>query len=246
MLLLTNLHNEMRSRAVGFRALADIIGIDHDRMRKLEYPTKHKLEPWLDETVALANALGVGSAAALYPSGHLTPSTIGRDLPTDMEAIRSGFRIPLNLAVRVVQRLGIADPGVLLQRPVDVEVWAWTLGHSEGVCPVCSLTGGAHRDECVGDLLYGPRSPDRAPSLRAAPMPMRKGRQEGTELAKGLKPLRELMQLTQREMATRLGTDPNTLAILERCERPLTVGMAKRFSQASGIPRERFYVEPVA
>lgn len=248
MLLLHNLAAEIKAKGTTEARLSNITGIPRSRLHKLIYPTL-RAEAWFDEAVLIARAVGVAGILPLIGAATLVESVgLPYPLPNDLDMLRGGVRLPLGLACNIALGLGLSDPIDLLVTPLHQEIWHM-LVERNATCPWCSapvgLTGTAHSPYCFPDKLWGARGPDVV-AITVLPRLPRKNESGGTMPAKGLKALRSRMGLTQAQMAERLGTEANGYAQLERCVRPLTNGMAKRFTQASGIARELFYLDPEA
>lgn len=258
MLLLTALAPMMKAKHVSKDRLAHIADIAPPRVHKLMYPTL-ATEPWFDEAVAIYRVLGTAGITPLIGVGAFTRHDLAgmlpMPLPNDLDMLRAGVRLPLGLACNIALQLGLRDPVDLIVPDLSRELWriiatGERTGRLTTSCPWCDqpIVGDAgHLPTCLPNNLWGGRGAHMVASpIDHLPRPPRKGERTGSAPARGLASLRAEMRLTQKEMAARLGTDSNTYAQLERCDRPLTHAMSGRFSQAINTKRERFYIDPAA
>lgn len=249
MLLLNNLNALRVTRDITTNQLAKLTGIDLKRLRQLEY-RGHKTEPWFDEAFLIHRVLGTQGIMPLITSDYLTDKELGPDMAYDLEVFRSGARLPIDIACRVARQLHLSDPADLYVTQHARFMWS-VLGAGErggapaGHCPWCwepTAAGKPHALTCLPDMLWGERSKVLVPTLPAQPKPAEKGKMRGSLPARGLKPMREKLGLSQREMGLKLGTNGNTVARIERLDFPLTRTMAEKWAKQSGINVNLFYV----
>lgn len=225
----------MKARGMSAPTLAETAKIAPPRLTDL---LSRKYEPFLDEAVALARALGADGVLPLILSGDLTLSEcdLGIPLPSDLSMLRANVKLPLSLACRIVKRLGIADPILLVQRPVDRELWEIVIKRSTGaVCPFCRapLVGVAgHLPTCLPDTLWGARDmPHDLNTLGALPQPLRPGKgRRGSHPAHGLKREREKAGVQAQHLAEVIGKRPDYYSRIERMKLNLTLELAERIA----------------
>lgn len=255
MIVLNNLSAELKAKGMTEARLVDVTNIEKARLHKLIYPSL-RAEAWFDEAVLIARAVGVAGILPLIGAPTLAESRgLPAPLPNDLDMLRAAVRLPLGLACNIAIKLGLSDPIDLIVSPLMQQIWSVVASGERvhplsrhGRCPWCIaeiVDGAGHLSTCLPENLLGARGA-HVVEIGDPPQLPRKNAQSGTMPARGLKALRTRMGLTQAEMAGRFWIDANQYAQLERCDRPLTVGMAKRFTQASKIPRELFYVDPEA
>lgn len=228
--------------------LATVALIPASRLRDIE---TRKVEPWLDEALRIARALGQ-SIADLIASGDLT--TFDRDpklFPKDLEHWRSGVRLPLSLALRLAYRFGVEMEDLdapLFTRQVWSVVQA-TERHPEaaGWCAWCQadvVGGEPHADHCLPHHLYGSRALDGFTAdfiPEHLPRPAKAGRRGGGATAHGLRSIRIEHGKTQAEMAALMTINTNHYARVERGELPLVLDRATALAAELGIDRDRIY-----
>lgn len=231
--------------------LASTAFIAAPRLRDIE---TRKVEPWYDEALRIARALGQ-TIADLIASGDLT--TFERDprmFSKDLDHWRSGVRMPLSLALRLAHRFGVELEDLdasLLTRQVWSVLQA-TERHPEaaGWCAWCQsdvVGGEAHKDHCLPHHLYGSRAIDGMTDEfipEHLPRPGKGGNHKGGARAYGLRALRDQLGKTQIEMAALMSINPNHYARIERGELVLTLERAANLAAAVGIDRDRVYTAP--
>lgn len=255
-LMLYHLKSEIKAKGTTIHRLSETTGIDTARLDKIVYPTKNT-EPWFDEAVLLHRALCTAGILPLIGAPSLEAVTgLPIPLPNDLDYLRADVRLPLGLACNIALQLGLTDPVELIVTPLQRQIWSVVSSGERihplsrhGRCPWCAseiVDGAGHLSTCLAENLLGDRGLHVTGPLGSLPRPPRRNEGGGSLPAKGLKSIRERMSYTQAQMAALLGTQPNAYAQLERCERPLTLRMAKRFAQASRIDMALFYAEPSA
>lgn len=231
--------------------LSTVALIAPHRLRDIEV---RKVEPWFDEALRIARALGQ-TIPDLIASGDLT--TFERDpalFPRDLDYWRSGVRLPLTVALRLAYRFGI-EVDALDPSPLARQVWSVvqaTERHPEasGWCPWCAadIVGGEpHADHCLPHHLYGERAAEGIIETyipEHLPRPAKAGRRNGGATAYGLRSIREEQGKTQVEMAKLMSINPNHYARVERGELPLVLDRATALADALGIDRDRVYTAP--
>lgn len=241
------------TRGVTPRNITDLTGIDPARFLELETKTKSKRkQPYLDEAVTIARVLGTDGILPLITSGDLTQIEAGIDTGHDLPALHAGVRLPLNVAVRLTCKLGLADPAQLLPSALHQQLWSVLAsnerGAAPGECPWCLASiaeGEPHRPTCLPHNLFQRdaqfdydagaliKEPDRSVNSSS-----------GT--GHGLRALRESRHLTQAEMAGKLGLNPNHYARMERLEIPVTTTNADKLATLFEIDPASIYAkEPV-
>lgn len=247
---LHNLRTLRVDKGITIANLVDLTDIPVARLRNLEsHDIRRRVEPWLDEAYRIARVL---SPAGIGPivSDHLTSMPAGTDPRDDFDVWRIGARLPLSTAVRLTFRFGLDDPEELVTWPRHKQLWA-VLEASErnpeasGWCPWCAadiVGGDPHLPTCLPHNIWG--APKTLPSTAiystprtASPGMRRKGGSKGA----GLRVLREMMKLTQKDMATVCEIAVNHYAMMERGDRPLTYGTAEMLALKFKIDRALLY-----
>lgn len=231
---------EILDRSVDRTYLGDLASHEMRRVR----------EPWLHEAAVIAKAFSLNTIHPLVSSDPIVEFDPGpEDVRGDLAIWRTGCPLPLSHAYRLARRFGLADPMDLhniiqLRRlnPGLVEMWATILsGERTGalVCPWCLAPHGTdHLDTCVPGLLHGARDKDVETTIGQLPRPRKAGvRQFGSELAFGLKAVRERLCRTQTQMAEVLGCSAAHYSRLEGCKAPITHEMVN-------VLRAKFGVDP--
>lgn len=255
---LANMRATRLSKDISAHSLSTVTGIAATRIASLEARTKSRLvEPWLDEACTISRALCTNGVLPLMQSGNLTLSElpVGVDLGEDLTALHAGLRLPLSTACRLTLRLGLSDPSQLLIDPLHRQIWdviEKNERHPEaaGWCPWCGVdmfTGGEggeapeHLPTCLpSNLWLRERVP--ASAIQHPPRPRAAGeRYGGSAKAHGLKPLRERLGFTQKEMADAVGLGVNHVARMERLELGLTMDNARRVAARFGVAIDDLY-----
>jgi transcriptional regulator with XRE-family HTH domain len=235
-LTLPNLRELRLARDITAPALCAMTGLTANRLLAIETKTDRKrVEPWLDEAYRIANVLGLGGIIPLMSSGDLTSLDLGED-QHDRDALRAGARLPLSTAVRLTIALGFDDPIELVVEARHAQLWDLVerneRGAARGQCPCCLAdiqSGEFHRDTCAPAALWSRRQMRQA-DLKVHPRPRKRVGRAASGLGHGLRPLRELHELTQAEFAEKVGMGANHYSRVERCDLNLTLDAAKKIS----------------
>jgi len=244
-----NLCKNYRENACGitYKQLAAITRIPLDRVAALESKSKDKAcEPWLDEAVLIAQALGMATIVPLISTLSLREIDTGFDVQDDLDVWRTGCRLPLRFGLRLALRFGFADPIHLVPpQPVYREIWRIAGEERNNACPWCKapIVGEqGHLPTCLPALLYGARDAPIS-TIGVMPKPRRPHtRREGSRLAPGLAPLRARLGLTQEEFANEIGKHPQYYARLEQLRDPLTQDLAEKIGALFKVPLTEVYI----
>lgn len=230
------------------KVLASVVGLEESRVSELVAATH---EPYLDEAIAIYRALGLHGIMPLIGSGYLTSFDMGIPLPTDLDMLRAGVRLPLSLACRIAVKIGLADPAHIAGHSVTFELWDIITTLRSTTCPYCHVptvgdTLTVHDPSCLPSLLWGSR--DRRPyaEIGAAPKPERPGKgRRASGWAKGARRERIKVGMQAKELADAIGKTPDYVSKIE-CQRiTLTTAMADTISNVLRCdPAQLYNPEP--
>lgn len=252
MLTLTQMRNLRITRNLRRGQLADMTAIDPDRLSEIE---KQKAEPWFDEAILLHRALCTQGITTLMTSGTLTTCDLGPPFAQDVDVWRSGLRVPLSVAARLTLRFGLTDPAELAPTALTRQIWA-VVGTNErhpamqsrGFCPWCQVDvvcGGKHLPTCLPNNLWGSNADVNLTELPPGLMrTKRSGKRSYGMPAHGLKVLRIMAGLTQKDVQERCGVNSNHYSRIERGDLNLTPQTADKLAALFGVDSARLYVRP--
>lgn len=213
------------ARGVTRVTLSNVTGIDLDYLTQLD---KCKAEPYLDEACMIARALCTDGLMPLITPDTNLPYLLDRGvpLPSDVDMLRADVPLPLSLAVRIVERLGLTDPMQLTRTGLSHELWMMMMTERATACPFCMVTlvGDArHLPGCLPDRLWGPRGREFV-SITARPIAERahKGRQS-SDFAKNLQAMRLSRGMSAQAVSDASGVSTSYLSKLETLRLPLTL-----------------------
>ncbi len=247
-LALSRLHGIRISRGMTAQVLADTVGIDIDRLKKLE---GCKVEPWFDEAVILARVLNTDGIIPLITGNVLGDSHYGIDNPEDRSLWWSGRRIPLRVVLRIARDFGVPDPAEFYVSAYASQLWDVMQANERveeagGQCPWCKAAitdGEAHKPTCAPTNLWSPRDkPARVEKL----IPMHPQGKEKAMRAFGLRHIRLSRRLSQDEMADIFGVVTNHYSKFERGDSPLPPARARVAAAKLGVDVETLYAWPLA
>lgn len=239
---LHELRLHMRRHGVQKSLLISITGIDETRMSEL---LSRKFEPFLDEAYLIARALGLNSIIPLISgSGNLTEHHLGIPMPTDVDLLRAGARLPLQAACRIAAKLRLDDPIHLVRSALTVELWSIMSTLRSETCPFCKVpTVGEpapkHADDCLPDILWGHRTGAEASTTLRPARPGVGRRASGK--AQGLKRERIRAGQLAQDVARAAGLRADYFSKLERERLNLTTDVAERIAAVLGCDVAAIY-----
>jgi DNA-binding XRE family transcriptional regulator len=229
--------------------LAHFAAVEVERLRGIDNRTH---EPTLPEAYRISRVLNLdGILPLIHERATLDEMDCGIPLPTDVEMLRSGEKLPLSLACRVAIKLGLPDPILLIQRGIDRELWRMVLERSDSICPFCranldepqGLERG-HTIHCLPDHLYGARDVPRRGVGNAARTIRPGKRSGGSGPGLGVATQRKLKGLKQLELAERMGVTFQYLSKLETGYLALTIEKAHQIAALLGCDEALLFVAP--
>jgi hypothetical protein len=224
------------SKGVTRVTLSNITGIDLDYLTALD---KCKAEPYLDEACVIARTLCIDGLMPLITPDMDHPYLLDRGvpLPSDVDMLRAGVPLPLSLAVRITERLGLRDPMQLQRTDLTHELWMMMVTERSPACPFCMadvVGGAAHLRGCLPDRLWGMRGREYV-SITARPIAERahKGRQS-SDFAKNLRAMRDDRGMSAQAVSDASGVPTSYLSKLETLRLPLTLAKAHVLADVLG------------
>ena len=246
MLVLSNLRPLRLHHELPRAALASVTRISHARLKDIEL---RKAEPWWDEALAIARAMGC-SVHELLSSRDVTNLDLDpRFHAADLRFWEQGLRLPLSLALRLQVRFGLPsvedlEPTMLMRQIWDIVEASERHPEAPGWCPWCQadrVAGELHRDDCLPHNIIGSRRVLDVADTPEGPRPARGGQRSGSAKVRGLRAIRERAGLKQSEMAEQLEFNVNHYARVERGELPLTLAKAEQVTRLFGATREEIF-----
>lgn len=225
--------------------LAVLTEIDESRLADLE---SAKYEPFLDETIIIHRALNTSGIVDLItsPETPLVDLNAGIPLPTDVDMLRAGVRLPLSVAVRICTKLGLNDPSALYATGLERDLWSVMSTLRNDRCPWChadTVNGAAHADDCLPSILWSERDRDLVGTLGAFPHPQRPGKgRRASGKALGLRRERVAAGMLSKHLAEAIGLRADYLSKIENGSLALTVEKAAQISNVLRIDPARLYV----
>lgn len=240
---LGNMRGMVAAKNMSIPRLTRLTNLELKRLNDLaSVNDRRTAEPTLAEAWIIARVLGTEGICPLI-GDRLADIKLMEDPRGDLNVWRSGCDLPLSHGIRLAQRFGFSDPydvhellRLRARAPVLPAIWNMAPGE-DGACGWCgSQAGYAHADDCLPDLLWGPRGADRVSAAFAAPGPRTPGKsQQGSFMAYGLAKLRRRLRKTQKEMAAELQISYSHYSKLDGRHVPMTYELARTVMDRYGV-----------